>query len=130
MSTARLNSRNLADLGEGAAGAVIDAALEEALRDCDDRAHEDGKVRKVQITVELEKLDNGQTKASVEAAAVLPKRRTPGTIGNLRLGKTSGKSEFQFQTLDKDDPDQRTIDELIDRKRRAPEPGIDDGRDA
>jgi hypothetical protein len=113
-----LTCRTLGDLGEGAAALVIDAALNEAMRDVDDRGHEDGKVRKVQITVELEKLDNGQVKASVEAAAMIPKRRTPSTFGNLRFGKTSETSEFHFQSLDRKDPDQRTIDELLKNEGR------------
>lgn len=104
-----ITCETLGDLDGGAARAIIDAAFREAVRDLEDRG-DDGKPRKVVVTVTFETLDNGHVETRVEAQAKIPQRRTASTIASIR--RDQGAARLLFQTDAPDDPAQRTIDEL------------------
>ena len=107
-----LSYETLGDLDGGAARAIIDAAIAEALLDLDDRGI-DEQPRKVEILVTLKQMDSGQVVAHVEANPKLPRRRTAGTMARLKSTLHNGKKSTRllFQDGAPDDPDQRTIDE-------------------
>ena len=98
----------LAELDSGAARLIINRAIEEAVRDMDDRG-DDGKPRKVEILLELSRMDNGLIACHVEASPKVPRRRTASTVGLIR--RSGERSQLLFQQFDQDDPKQRTIDE-------------------
>jgi hypothetical protein len=100
-------------LDGGAARAVIDAAIRDAVADLEDRGHEDEKPRKVEILLTLEMLDNGQVGARVEAAAKVPRRRIASTIGEIR--RDGRDMKVVFAEYAPDDPTQKTIDEVEPR---------------
>lgn len=106
----KLCCRTLHELDNGAAGAIIDAAIREAVMDLEDRAAEDGKPRQVEVKVTFSRADNGQIITHVEANAKVPRRRTASTIGKIGVGKP-GESAMLFQTMAPDDPNQSTIDQ-------------------
>lgn len=103
-----LTSETLPQLDGGAAGAIIDAAIREAVSDLEDRG-DDGKPRKVEITLTFTGRDDGLVETDVEAAARLPRRRTAQTIA--RPKRDAAGSRLFFQGCDPTDPDQRTLDE-------------------
>lgn len=108
-----LSLKSLGDLDEGAARAIIDAAIREAVADLDDRGS-DRKPRQVNIQINLSLLENNQVSVDVDAYAKLPRRRTASTFGRLRREGPDG-TRVQFQTLASQEPDQRTIDEYLDK---------------
>jgi len=99
----------IGNLDHGTARVAIDRAIRTVVADLDDRG-EDGKPRKVNITLEFSKMEGGQIVTSVEVGTALPKLRSAGTIG--RVVRKDGKSIVMFQDLSPDDPDQRTIDDV------------------
>lgn len=99
----------LGDLDSGFAAAIIDKEIRTVLDDLDDRG-DDGKARKVEISLTVQRLDNGLIAAHVEANARMPRRRTNGTIGRLR--REEDRSRLLFQDGDSGNPDQRTLDEM------------------
>lgn len=110
-----ITASSIHTVDNGAAGAIIDAAIREAVRDLDDRGAEDGKPRKVSIVLELLRGEQGLVVAHVEAAAVLPKRRTGGHLAKVRLGK-SNEPELFIQDADPTDPSQATFDDTPRRE--------------
>lgn len=103
---------NLASLGEldgGAARAIIDAAICDAVRDLDDRG-DDEKPRVVNVILTLNRLENGLVTCDVQAEAKVPKRRTAATISGIR--RAQGVAGLVFQTLAPENPDQTTIDSI------------------
>lgn len=111
-----LSLDSLGDLDNGAARLMIDRALAAAVADLDDRG-DDGKARKVVITLELKRTEGGLVVSHVQAKAAVPVYRTAGTLGKLRQ-KKGGQAALDFQQHAADDPDQRTIDEAINRKEQ------------
>lgn len=111
-----VNARSLADLANGAAEAIINAAIKQAVMDMDDRAHEDGKPRMVMIQLTFQK-DEDQVFVYVDAQAKMPPRRTPRTIAEVHV--LDNGPTLQFQTMDAGNPRQRTIDERLDDGRSA-----------
>lgn len=104
-----LNLASLGELAGGAARGIIDAAIDDAVRDIDDRG-DDEKPRVVNILLTLQQHENGVVLADVQAEAKLPKRRTTATLGNVR--KNLGVPAVQFQTLSPTNPDQNTLDSI------------------
>lgn len=111
MAELKLDLAALGHLDGGAAAAIINAALLEAVRDVDDRG-EDGKSRSVEIKINLTKRPNGQVEVDVEAAAKCPRRRTASTCCNVRSDPASREARLVFQEYSPADPNQRTIDEV------------------
>ena len=111
MAEMRLSLEQIRHLDGGASGAIIDAAIADAVRDIDDRG-EDGKPRTVEIRLNFIKRPNGQVEVEVEAAAKVPRRRTASTCCNLKSNPTGTSPILLFQQYSPADPDQRTIDEL------------------
>lgn len=108
---ANISCDTLGDLDGGAARLIIDAAIREAINDLDDRAGQDGKPRKVQVTLTLDLMDNGSDVAvSVEAIAKVPMRKTAATIAQVRQ-QAAGRAELVYSVHAPEDHMQATIDE-------------------
>lgn len=104
-----LKCENLDQLDDGAAKLIIDAALQMAFNDIEDRG-KDKKKRTVTIEIEFEMRDNGQIETSLTARAKVPVWKTAATVANVRMdGKNNHK--LIFSGYAPDDPDQRTLDE-------------------
>jgi len=105
MSKVALSVENLADLSAGAAGLVINAAINAALRDTEDRGA-DKKARKVTIELEMKKIGDSVAVA-VKAKTGLPPYLTEPTIGTLEMdGK---KPVMKFNPDAPGNPDQQTL---------------------
>lgn len=102
-------------LDDGAAGAAINAALKQMIRDTDDRGA-DGKVRKTVITLESIKVSDRDVAVTCEVGTTTPKYRTGGTIA--RLNVVGNTAELNFNAMAPDAPDQRTIDEVLDAQEK------------
>lgn len=109
-----LDCDSIGSLDSGMARLVINSAIREAIQDLEDRGAQDGKPRKVNISITFDLLDNGQVAASVEAFAKAPARKTATTFGSLR---TDGK-EFKliYSENSPQDPTQLTINDLHEGK--------------
>ena len=108
-----LTCETLGALDSGAAKAIIDAAIREAVSDMDDRG-DDKKPRSIEIKITMQKMESGLMETYVEAAAKVPRRRTASTVARL---KTDGdRSRLVFQEYDSTNPDQKTIDELENKE--------------
>ncbi len=107
MSTLPITCDTLGELDGGAARAVIDAAIREAVSDLEDRGHQDEKPRKVKILLTFDLIDNGLVACRVEAAPVGPARRTASTIGHFRRDGSAMRVDFRRESPD--NPNQTTI---------------------
>lgn len=114
MGNVPLTSKTLADLDEGRAGFIIDAAIRRAVADLDERGGYDGKPRKVVITVTLDLNEKGQVESSLEACVKMPSLRTAPTVGDV---ENPGRADIgvRFSTNSPDDPTQRTIQDVIEQ---------------
>lgn len=102
-----LRLETLHALDGGSAGVICNAALAAAVRDLDDRG-DDGKPRKVVITVTLQKLDNGLAEIHVEAKAQVPVYRSATT--HARAFVDGNKTTLNFQATSPENPDQSTME--------------------
>lgn len=105
----------LGDLDGGAARAIINRALREAVFDLDDRAAQDDKPRKVEIVVTFKARDNGDVDVHVEANSKTPRRRTATTTANVK--RQDGAAQLVFSQFAPEDPRQSTLDEHEGRAR-------------
>lgn len=105
-NTLHLNLATLGDLSEGFAQATIDASINAAVRDTEDRG-DDGKERKVTITVKMKKLSGEAIAVAVEAAPVLPKYLTKPTVGTLT--HKDGRPAMAFSSASAENPDQPAL---------------------
>ncbi len=103
---AKLNLTTIRDLSNGQAEAVINAALQAALRDVEDRG-EDRKPRKVVVEIELKKFNDDVVTATVKAKTTLPPYVTQPTFGELSV---DGKSvDMKFNPNNADNHEQQTL---------------------
>lgn len=109
MSLQTITLETLADLDNGTAGAVVNAAIRAALQDLDDRAEQDRKPRKVSITLTLNKLNSGVLAAHVEATAKVPAYKTKGTLANIKVDER-GRVSAEFEPLSPSNPNQKVIE--------------------
>lgn len=113
MALQTFNIENLSQIDNGIAGAIINAAIKEAVTDLEDRGKEDKKARRIEIGIELQLTARGEVDVSVEAHARIPKRRSASTRCAVRQdGKGPNNVKLVFQAFDPDNPNQRTIDEI------------------
>lgn len=104
-----LTCDTLGELHHGFARTVIDAALEAAYRDTEDRGN-DGKTRKVLIEVSCEKIDDGTVRIGLEAIAKLPKYQIPDTVATIQAPTKKGAPPtFAFRSDSPGRPDQQTL---------------------
>lgn len=94
---------SISELAEGQAEAVINSAIDAAVRDTEDRG-DDEKPRKVTIELVFMKLNENQIAATVKAKTTLPPYATKPTIGNLV--SDGRRAEMQFSTASQGNPDQ------------------------
>lgn len=106
MSQVKLCADSLGDLKGGIARLLIDREIEVAIADLADRALEDGKPRKVAITLQLQ-LKDGMVIADIAAQAKLPARASGMTEARPRV--RGGKQELLFQTDVPENPDQPSV---------------------
>lgn len=113
MANLKLDLSTLGEVDTGAARAIIDRAIEEAIHDIEDRG-EDGRARKVAIELMLERREDGHIEAHVSAQSKLPPRRTAGTVCRP-VQKPDGVSLF-FQQWAPDNPAQETLPVMDETK--------------
>jgi hypothetical protein len=116
MAVIPICAENLHLMSNKEAGAIINAEIQAAVADLEDRGVEDGKPRKVAIELTLTLLDNGSVAGHVGAQAKLPPRRTSGTVA--RLNRKDGVSRALFNCNAPEDPDQSTIQDYLDGDER------------
>lgn len=102
-----LTAANLGELAGGESRAVIDAALRAAVQDTEDRG-EDGKPRKVNITLTMLKKKSGVVEVGVECKTTIPTYRTSETLARVKIAGVN-KFELEFQPLSPDHPDQNAL---------------------
>jgi len=102
-----LTCDSLGELNHGLARGVIDAALRMAVADLNERGSEDDKVRKVIITVEMERMTDDDIAVRVDVGTKLPAYRTDATI--CRLNYDDGELGAKFEPESPKNPDQKTI---------------------
>lgn len=108
MSAQTLSIESIKALDLGAAGLIINDAIDRAVSDLDDRG-EDEAVRKVKVEIRMKKRPDGNIEVAVAAKAELPPRLTSSQVMGLKqTGK--GKVAALFQEWDKDNPNQSTMD--------------------
>ncbi len=101
-----LSLESIAVLADGQGKAVINAAINAAMRDTEDRG-EDGKARKVTVEIELKKLGDDNVTATVKAKTTLPPYVTKPTIG--RIGMEGRKPRMLFSPASAENPDQPAL---------------------
>lgn len=104
-----LTAENLGKLDNGTAGAMIDYAIQSAMRDLDDRGEEDGKERQVTIKLLLKKA-RGQLFTEVKVQTAIPEYRSNLTVGDLRI--KDQKPQFIFRDDNAENPEQPTLDDM------------------
>ena len=116
MALQKINCDNIGDLHHGFAKTVIDAAIEAAQRDTEDRGM-DGKKRKVTIEISFEKVDDGAVKIGLEATARLPKYQIPDTVAQIQAPTRKGAPPvFAFRSDSPSRPDQPTLDDAREQE--------------
>lgn len=96
MSLQTLSLATLGDLDRGAAGVAINHAIKTAIADTVDRGKEDGKARKVTITLEITSNPRGDIfDLGIDVKTTLPALRTSTTQASERY--VEGKSHLLFQ---------------------------------
>lgn len=103
---AKLNLTTIRDLSNGQAEAVINAAIQQAMRDLDDRG-DDKKPRKVSIEMEFKKLSEDVVTATVKAKTTLPPYVTQPTFGTV--GVDGATTHMRFNPNNADDYEQQTL---------------------
>ncbi len=100
MATLNLCLANIGEIDRGAAGVAIDHALRQAVDDTIDRGKEDGKPRKVVITVEMTSNPQGDLFGiAVDVKLTTPALKTNTTQAELRYRSEGGerKNTLIFQ---------------------------------
>ena len=106
MAQVTLDLASIGDLDEGAAGIIIDKAIQRAVNDLDDRG-DDKEVREVTIKLRMKQDDDSRIITKVEVKTTVPPHRTRGTIANKR--QTNNQCALLFQQHDASNPNQTTI---------------------
>jgi len=109
MAKVPLQAISLAQLSDGYAGKAIDAALEQVVRDLQDRG-EDGIARKVTITITLKHVGAGRVDIDTQVATRAPAYRPPKT--QAKMDARAGG--LMFSPDCSENPDQRTFNDLPD----------------
>lgn len=117
-----LTAETIHKLDAGAAGVAIDSALRIAVHDLEDRG-QDGKSRKVVITLELAKADKGRGRviSRVTANCSLPPLASGLTLHRSRINPATGQEELLFQEDAPDNPDQRTLSDFVPGTKKKEE---------
>lgn len=102
----------IGDLDYGAGRAIIDAAIRTALNDLEDVGPQDGKPRKVAITLEFKLMDNGQVGVKVNAVAKCPPRGSASTFAEFRRDNKGILASFNKHSPEV--PGQTTIDDVVE----------------
>lgn len=84
-------------IGDGAGQLIIDAALNQAVHDTEDRG-KDGKSRKVQINVNIKQLASGDVAVDIEAFVKLPNFRTSPTLGRVKIDREKRRKVLELRT--------------------------------
>lgn len=103
-----LSCDTLGELDAGIARHIIDAEIQKALDDLNDRAEEDGKERVVTIQLAMG-LSNGLVYVNVAAQAKVPPRKSRNTAGKVRM-RSKGHHEMLFMADTPENPSQPSFD--------------------
>jgi hypothetical protein len=106
-----LNLSTLGQLQNGTAAVIIDAAINAALNDLDNRGH-DERPRKVIITTQMAKLDNGTAAIGVKAKTRVPEYVTASTLANMSQNGRQTVAEFEMTSPR--NPNQRPLPHTVD----------------
>lgn len=116
MAKLNLTVENLGEMDGGRAGGIINAAINRAVTDLDDRG-KDGKPREVTITLTMQQSDESNLIfTKVKAKAKLPEYATASTVAELKQ-LAHGEIALAFQPLSPHDPDQEPLPKM--EKSRA-----------
>lgn len=97
-----LSIETIADLSEGEAAAVVNAAIKAAISDTEDRG-DDEKSRKVVITLEFVKM-GASIGVTVDASTKIPAYRTKPTIGEIVVDGRAAAMRFSPNSRRLDQP--------------------------
>jgi len=100
----------IGELDAGIARHLVDAEIEKALDDLNDRAEEDGKERVVTIQLTMG-LSNGLMYVNVAAQAKVPPRKSRNTAGKVRM-RAKGHHEMLFMADTPENPSQPAFADL------------------
>lgn len=103
MAKLQLSLDTLGELDRGAARLLIDREIQRAVADLEDRGEEDGKARKVNISLEMVVKD-GLAVVQLNCESKLPSYRSNLTAGNIKVN--AGKPVLYFQPYSPDNADQ------------------------
>lgn len=118
MAKLELSLDTLGDLADGVVRKMIDRELRRAVEDFSDRAAEDGKPRGVDIHVEIGHA-KGRTYVDVQAAAKIPKLRSPATEIRITADE-NGEVAAYYQEMSPENVEQPNFPQLDpETKRRA-----------
>ena len=106
-----LSCATLGQLNHGFAEGIIDEALKNAVKDLDERGT-DGKVRKVVITVSLERVSDNAFAAVVETQVKTPPSKIEPTICNGHIDQTKKQLVLEFRGDNPTNPNQPTLDDV------------------
>lgn len=103
-----LQAVNLAQLSDGYAGKLFDAAMLEVCNDIDDR--NDGKPRVVTLKLTIKAATEGRVKITPEVTVKKPAMVPPETLARIDMNAGG----FVFNPDCTENPDQKTIHEAVD----------------
>ncbi len=102
-----LTCDTIGEIAGGQARGTIDAAINAAMRDLEDRG-EDEAVRKVRIDLLFKKIGDSEVATVVQVGTAIPKYLTAKTVGRLVIGENR-QVFLEYQANSPDNPYQRTI---------------------
>lgn len=107
----KLDCDSIGNLHHGFAREIINAALQTAIKDTDDRGS-DGKLRKVTIEISFVKIGDGAVKIGLTADPRGPKYQIDDTVATINAPTKRGMApEFAFRSDSPERPDQQTFDD-------------------
>ena len=109
MALLEITCDNLGEMNDGLARAIINDCLKRAIRDCDDRGMDDGKVRKAVITVEFKKVADATIVINVKAGVKAPDYQVV-SVGHTEAATKRGSAPtLKFRSDNPERPDQPTL---------------------
>lgn len=116
MPRVNLSLATIGALDDGLAGAIINAEINTAVADLEDRG-QDGKERKVIIELNMIKDEHGKIAVDVKAQAKMPPRRVAPTNALMGQDAQSKVAKLVFQDDNPERADQPTLP--FDREKKG-----------
>lgn len=115
-----LNGLTLNMIGEGTLAESLNFELQKLVHDLDSRG-DDGKVRKLKLTLEFSKV-GGQVKINPSIETNLPKVLPAITMGSMKYDSNSRQTVIVFNANSLN-VDQKTLDDVLEDHDRKANPG-------